>query len=195
MSQPSRSGTDPHDDGTMSTVVLKAMAHPLRRRILNALSASRSGRAADLAERLGVPANKLSFHLRVLADAGLVEEAPELARDNRDRVWKRVSGDRSLGSPDSPVEDSALAQAVLAGFVADYQDVLRRVAAWAPGYTSGTDPLVRGNLTEATLRMTRERFEQLADEIAEVVNRYRNEPESGDMLGWDLVIVAASEEI
>lgn len=32
----------------------------------------------------------MSFHLRALARAGLIEEAPELARDKRDRVWRRV---------------------------------------------------------------------------------------------------------
>jgi DNA-binding transcriptional ArsR family regulator len=46
-------------------------------------------RAADLAEALSEPANTISFHLRVLARAGIIEEAPELARDRRDRVWKQ----------------------------------------------------------------------------------------------------------
>lgn len=44
-------------------------------------------RAADIAEALGIAASTASFHLRVLADAGLIEEAPEHARDRRDRVW------------------------------------------------------------------------------------------------------------
>ena len=47
-------------------------------------------RAADLAHDLGIPANQASFHLRQLAKYGLVEEAPELARDRRDRVWRAV---------------------------------------------------------------------------------------------------------
>ena len=45
-------------------------------------------RAADIARELGIPANQASFHLRQLAKYGLAVEAPELARDGRDRVWK-----------------------------------------------------------------------------------------------------------
>jgi DNA-binding transcriptional ArsR family regulator len=69
---------------------LKAIAHPLRQRIVLELAVQEHARAADLAKALDEPANSVSFHLRVLAKAGLIEEAPELARDKRDRVWRRV---------------------------------------------------------------------------------------------------------
>ena len=52
------------------------------------LAATGSMRAADVARELGIPANQASFHLRQLAKYGLVEEAPEAARDKRDRVWR-----------------------------------------------------------------------------------------------------------
>jgi len=70
--------------------VLRAIAHPMRQRVLGELSAAGHMRAADVAEVLGIPANQASFHLRQLAKYGLVEPAPELARDGRDRVWKPV---------------------------------------------------------------------------------------------------------
>jgi DNA-binding transcriptional ArsR family regulator len=68
--------------------VLRAIAHPVRTRVLGEVYAAGHLRAADVAERLGIPANQASFHLRQLAKYGLVEPAPELARDGRDRVWK-----------------------------------------------------------------------------------------------------------
>ncbi|MGI8867306.1 MAG: winged helix-turn-helix domain-containing protein [Mycobacteriales bacterium] len=71
--------------------VLKAMAHPLRARLFYALYAREFARAADLARELDVPANQISFHLRLMARHGLIEEAPERARDKRDRVWRPVS--------------------------------------------------------------------------------------------------------
>ena len=40
---------------------------------------------------LEMPANQASFHLRQLAKYGLVEEAPDAARDRRDRVWRMVN--------------------------------------------------------------------------------------------------------
>ena len=73
--------------------VLRAIAHPVRARILEDLSASGPVRAADVARDLGIPANQASFHLRQLAKYGLVEEAPEEARDKRDRVWRSAAAE------------------------------------------------------------------------------------------------------
>jgi predicted ArsR family transcriptional regulator len=70
--------------------VLRAIAHPVRNRILTELGATGPMRAAGVARVLDVPANQASFHLRQLAKYGLVEPAPELARDGRDRVWRPV---------------------------------------------------------------------------------------------------------
>jgi DNA-binding transcriptional ArsR family regulator len=68
--------------------LLRAIAHPVRTRVLGEVYAAGHLRAADVAVRLGIPANQASFHLRQLAKYGLVEPAPDLARDGRDRVWK-----------------------------------------------------------------------------------------------------------
>ena len=70
--------------------ILRAISHPVRTRILDELGAGGPQRAADIAKALGVPANQASFHLRQLAKYGLVVEAPEEARDGRDRVWRAV---------------------------------------------------------------------------------------------------------
>jgi DNA-binding transcriptional ArsR family regulator len=70
---------------------LRAMAHPLRAQLFYELFARGTARAADLARDLEVPANQVSFHLRQMAKYGLIEEAPEHARDRRDRVWRPAS--------------------------------------------------------------------------------------------------------
>jgi DNA-binding transcriptional ArsR family regulator len=49
-----------------------AMLHPLRLRILSELEAADS--AAGLAKRLGMPRQKLNYHIRQLEKQGLVEE-------------------------------------------------------------------------------------------------------------------------
>ncbi|MFD7022820.1 winged helix-turn-helix domain-containing protein [Promicromonospora sukumoe] len=87
---------------------LRAMAHPLRQRILVELNVREHARAADLARSLGEPANSISFHLRVLAKHGFIEEAPELAHDKRDRVWrpvvKRFVVDRTIAGAERAIE-------------------------------------------------------------------------------------------
>ena len=86
---------------------LRALAHPVRQRILMQLSVLEHARAADLAEAIGQPANSVSFHLRVLAKAGMIVEAPEHARDKRDRVWTNVDQSYRVKS-DSPGAGEAI---------------------------------------------------------------------------------------
>ncbi|GAA2602522.1 hypothetical protein GCM10010399_36540 [Dactylosporangium fulvum] len=55
---------------------LRAVAHPLRLRILSLLSGEQLS-ASEIARRLGESAANVSFHLRKLREAGLVELAGE----------------------------------------------------------------------------------------------------------------------
>jgi ArsR family transcriptional regulator, arsenate/arsenite/antimonite-responsive transcriptional repressor len=52
--------------------LLKAVADPTRLAVLDSLAADGARCHCDLEVELGVPANRLSFHLKVLRDAGLV---------------------------------------------------------------------------------------------------------------------------
>jgi ArsR family transcriptional regulator, arsenate/arsenite/antimonite-responsive transcriptional repressor len=52
--------------------LLKAVADPTRLAVLDSLAADGARCHGDLEVELGVPANRLSFHLKVLRDAGLV---------------------------------------------------------------------------------------------------------------------------
>jgi DNA-binding transcriptional ArsR family regulator len=70
--------------------VLAAMAHPLRRRLLTLLDVEGPAMASTLAARTGQAVGNVSHHVRVLAAAGLIEEAPELARDRRERWWRHT---------------------------------------------------------------------------------------------------------
>ena len=82
---------------TDSRAVLAALAHPFRRRLMDVLKVDGPSTAAcSPAHRPGV--GNVSHHLKVLAAAGLVEEAPELARDRRERWWRLVTG-VSAGPP------------------------------------------------------------------------------------------------
>ncbi|EOD69688.1 ArsR/SmtB family transcription factor [Amycolatopsis vancoresmycina] len=65
---------------------LKAVTHPLRRRILGVLSAG-PATATKLAKALGENTGATSYHLRELARFGFVEDAPELAR-GKERWWR-----------------------------------------------------------------------------------------------------------
>lgn len=152
---------------------LRAIAHPLRQRILLELKVLGHARAADLARQIGRPANAISFHLRVLARAGIIVEAPELARDKRDRVWRVVAGEFEV-DPDLPGVDLA---------VQPYLQWLR----WLFGHAGEVN---RGNRGLASMQsrdglFTREEVDQLITEMGELVDRWHRRALEASRAGRD----------
>jgi DNA-binding transcriptional ArsR family regulator len=74
-----------------------ALTHPLRVRILEALREPAS--AAGLARALGVPRQKVNYHLRELERAGLVSQAGERRRGNFVEQLYRPVADGFMISP------------------------------------------------------------------------------------------------
>ncbi|MEO3810851.1 helix-turn-helix domain-containing protein [Sphaerisporangium sp. B11E5] len=68
---------------------LKAVAHPLRGRLLGALRVEGPATATELAAKFGESSGSTSYHLRQLARYGFVEEDPE-RRDARERRWRAI---------------------------------------------------------------------------------------------------------
>ncbi|MCA1307300.1 ArsR/SmtB family transcription factor [Microbacterium sp. 2216-1] len=182
----------------MTSAMLKALANPLRRRIINELVRREYARAADLSAALEVPANSLSFHLRVLAEAGLVEEDPDRARDRRDRVWKPVDLHAlELGTPEQPVADAAAAAAFVALIADEHHELVRRVVTWAPEYTQGRDPVMRGTFEQRNVRLTRAELMQVFEKVSQVFREAEqaHDRDDPDSLFWNIDIVAADETI
>lgn len=143
---------------------LRAISHPLRQRILFDLVAQGYARAADLAQRLGEPANSISFHLRVLARAGMITEAPEHARDRRDRVWRAVA--------DTFAVDPTVTG--LDGIVAETVDVVRENIrlAMANGHDPFPEDEPKRALNLSTAVLTRAEAVALVEEVNEVLLRW-----------------------
>lgn len=147
-----------------SPAALKAIAHPLRQQILFELAVRESARAADLAQALGQPANSISFHLRTLAKAGMIVEAPELANDRRDRVWRRAADafeiDRKL-----PGSSSALAPIL---------DWLRATIEAEPDEGSHVQ------FNASPILLTKEEAKKFGSELAEVVERWHERAKTSE---------------
>ena len=88
----------------------KAMSHPLRREMLRHLAEHGTASSTTLAEALGESTGTTSYHLRVLADAGVVEEVPGQT-NGRERWWRvppvdlREPDYDSLSGPDQAALD------------------------------------------------------------------------------------------
>ncbi|WP_341946820.1 helix-turn-helix domain-containing protein [Microbacterium sp. LWH11-1.2] len=189
-------GSD-EDPQWMTSAMLKAYSHPLRRRILRLIARREFIRAADAAAELAVPANSVSFHLRTLADAGLIEEAPEKARDRRDRVWTARKGALNVGGPESPVADEALGAAVIAALADDHQELIRRVIAWTPEYVAGRTTEIHAAFTQRTIRLTEAEFDDVMVKIHEVLSAADEAHDDEDPNGrfWQMDLIAADDTI
>jgi DNA-binding transcriptional ArsR family regulator len=107
---------------------LRALAHALRGRLLYELRTNGPATASELGRRLGESSGATSYHLRILARYGFVEDDPDHAH-GRERWW-RSAHDLTYWDPadfeGQPGEREAAAE-FLARVSADYA---RQFAAW-----------------------------------------------------------------
>jgi predicted ArsR family transcriptional regulator len=156
--------------------VLRAIAHPIRSRILTELDASGPLRAADVAVRLEIPANSASFHLRQLAKFGLVEEDPSAARDRRDRVWKATDEDGyniQLGEIEKMPGGKAASAVFRRTKVAWAHHVVEQ--AFGEDRTPGTTRTV----TEQAVRLSKAEALELTEELTRLVETWQHRTRAG----------------
>jgi DNA-binding transcriptional ArsR family regulator len=167
-----------HDDETRrvdSPAALKALAHPLRVRLLSALREAGGGTATELARALDTDTGATSYHLRVLARHGFVEEEPRdqrTGRHPRERRWRSVHrlntwDNVDLASSPAGREAGALMRRQQAEIlVRDVLDFERRQAGMDPAWVAASgigDLVVR--LTPDSVNELWERFYADVDEL------------------------------
>lgn len=169
---------------------LAAFAHPFRARMLDALKVDGPSTASMLAGRTGQAVGNASHHLKVLAEAGLVEEAPELARDKRERWWRLVSTGTRWSRQDLLGDASALA----AADEAEQLGMRRQVERWGDWVANrDTDPhwASSGFATQNWLRLSPAELDDVAAEIVEVLRRWGDRELPDDGVEREPVIVFA----
>jgi DNA-binding transcriptional ArsR family regulator len=178
----SDSGHPHRDDGPatgrdvvrLNSASLRALAHPLRARLLDALRWEGPATATALAHRLGTNSGATSYHLRELERVGLVAEAEDLGT-RRERWWRSVhrttlfEPHRFQGSPD----DRAAAQWLL-------RHQSRKRTEWLEDWIEARDHWPeewRGvsDLSDYRIHLTPDRLRELNDEIHAVLRRYHQD--------------------
>jgi len=151
---------------------LAALAHPFRSRIMDALKVDGPSTASMLAARTGQAVGNASHHLKVLAAAGLVEEAPELARDRRERWWRLVSAGTRWSRRD--LVDQAAVTAAQEAEALGARRQQERLHDWMAN--ADTDPEWEDAAfsTQNWLRLSPAELQQLSDEVVEVFVRWGN---------------------
>jgi len=169
---------------------LAALAHPFRARMMDALKVDGPSTASMLAARTGQAVGNASHHLKVLAQAGLVEEAPELARDKRERWWRLVSSGTRWSRAEFGDDPAALAAAQEAEILA-FRRQVDRVQQWMANATS--DPVWddAAFASQYWLRLTAAELVEVAEEMMAVLKRWGNREVPDDGAERESVFVFA----
>lgn len=147
---------------------MRALAHPARLAILEHLAVNEAGATAtECAEVVGLSPSATSYHLRAMAKAGLINEAPSRG-DGRERVWQRKFVHYEVsGKGEGHSDELAMAEAILA----HQNDKVRRFLS-DPREQSGQWYEV-ATMTDSTLVMTADELAALLAKIHEMVDPYR----------------------
>lgn len=152
---------------------LKALAHPLRFQLVELLIEHGPSTASGLGRLVGESSGSTSYHLRQLADHGLIEEAPDLG-SKRDRYWRMPTQGWTLEGFEMLERDETRddAQMVLDEVQRARHERLRRwhndAAAWGEAWVQSTIEMT------ARFRLTREELEALRDDLVGVVDQWRD---------------------
>ena len=177
MTQPAEPGSIVRPDARS----LRALAHPLRLRLLGLLRSDGPATASGLAALTGQSSGATSYHLRQLAEFGFVVEATD--RGNaRDRWWRAAHRSTHFDlPPDADEESRAMGEQYLR-IVADAS--ARRLDAAISGLPTLEEDLGPGwdggfTMSDMPLRLTRDEAVALVAELDDLAARYRrDDPES-----------------
>ncbi|TWD83006.1 helix-turn-helix protein [Kribbella amoyensis] len=157
---------------------LRGLAHPLRMRILEAMELDGPATSTTLATRLGENTGTISWHLRLLAEHGYIEEDPD--RGTKRERWWRVPAEPTVLNPAEFREDPETSGALRVYL----QDLVQRYFDRVQAYVEADWP---GEWQEAAalsdwrdLRLTPDQLTALNDELGSVIARYAEVGPAGD---------------
>lgn len=154
----------------LDTHAVKVLAHPLRSRLVGALRLHGPSTATDLAALLDTNTGATSYHLRKLAEVGLVVDTGD--GDRKRRVWA-AAADNTQFEP-SDFEGDADAESAFGWLERDWlRHFTEKFGRWLDLRPSW--PLEWGDATgmnDAMVVVTAEQLSAMHAELREVIDRY-----------------------
>lgn len=155
---------------------MRALAHPLRLRLLGLLRSEGPATASSLAVRLGVSPALASYHLRQLGVRGFIQEAPDLARDGKERWWRSTHRSTSwstadfLDTPERASAEQALGREVVKAVAQRSMEWVMEATTWPSRWVESAD------LSDWLLELDAEELRELREEIRAVIARRADRP-------------------
>jgi DNA-binding transcriptional ArsR family regulator len=151
---------------------LKALAHPLRVRLLGLLREGGPSTATKLAERLGQSSGATSYHLRQLAAYGFVVEDEDAGAAGRERWWRAAHRRTILGKEEvrqAPIEAEGFLRAVAADVFNHIDAFVTELPTLPPEWDNAS------MLSDAMFRLTCAEATALRAELVELLERHRED--------------------
>ncbi len=150
---------------------IKALAHPARLAVIDELYAGRELTATECAEVAGLSPSAMSYHLRALEKAGIVERA-EPSNDGRERPWRAAGSKLSVTPGDDDSLVAFAAGAVIGRTVADRLG--EGFSAWL-ARTPNEPPQWRhvGGISSALVWLTHEDAAEVEKTVTDLIDKFR----------------------
>ncbi|MBB4980057.1 MULTISPECIES: ArsR/SmtB family transcription factor [Streptomyces] len=172
---------------------LKAISHPLRMRLYRALFVARTATASQLAEQVDEAVSLVSYHLRKLAEHGLIEEAETQSSDGRERWWQPSSYGFSVQEEDLRDAPELLAASATLGRTINQQRAELHSRFLDERLTWSSEWRAASVSSEWLPRLTAAELTALGGELEAVLQKYdqraRAAEEAGDTEGRENVAV------
>ena len=156
--------------------VMRALAHPARLSIMERLMSGDPATATECAEIIGLSPSATSYHLRALAKAGLVEDAPGRG-DGRERLWRSLVRGFDVEAGHLADPDSREAERELLDSFLIREET--RVRQWlARSHDEPAEWYHASMFSEAILVMTAEELAELGKALFAAMEPYRGRSHS-----------------
>ncbi|GGR96407.1 transcriptional regulator [Micromonospora fulviviridis] len=152
---------------------MRALAHPTRIRLLGELRIRGPQTVGMLSDVTGEAVGSVSYHLGKLAEHGFVREAPELARNRRERWWRAAHARTSwepveaLADPERKAASDLLRRVILDRYVDRLLAYLDAEATLDPAWVRGTAN------SDSTLYLTSDELVELRADLEALSARWQ----------------------
>ncbi|MFD4409983.1 ArsR/SmtB family transcription factor [Streptomyces sp. NPDC058466] len=162
---------------------LKALAHPLRMKLYRALFVAGAATASQLGELVDEAPSLVSYHLRKLAEHGLIEEAEPRSGDGRERWWQPASDGVTVRDEDfRDAPEKAAAHAAFSRLLVDqradlYRHYLDERHAWSSEWIRAAFD------SESLLRVSAGELAEFNEELLALIKKYDEKSRADEAAG------------
>lgn len=145
---------------------LRALAHPLRWKLIDLLGTEGTATATRCSQALSESVASCSYHLHILAKYGYIEQAPD--RRGREKPWRLRQPEQSLPTSGLDAEGAHAARSAMAVFLDHETRRLKDRLRDAETEPEGWQPFVSG----MTVMMTEREYQELRGQIFEIFEQH-----------------------